>query len=143
MTASKESGSPIPEGTTDSSEGPRSVVTLGEPPDANAAPAAPNAATTASVSPAAVPTLALAVPDISLREKTEQLMRDVNGDAKQVDEKNLTPDQISRETLAKRLINSAQKSFDDNDYSAANSLATKASALLRSLPRIESSSTSK
>ena len=110
------------------------VVTLAEPADA-----AVTAARGSVTSPAAASSLALASPDGALRDKTEQMIREVDTEAKQINEKNLTPDQVSSETLATRLIRSAEKSFDDQDYSAADSLAAKASALLRTLPRIDNS----
>ncbi|HUA33628.1 MAG TPA: hypothetical protein VMA09_08475 [Candidatus Binataceae bacterium] len=110
------------------------VVTLAEPADA-----AVTAPQTSTASPVAASSLALASPDGVLRNKTEQMIRDVNAEARQVDEKNLTADQLSSETLATRLLRSAEKSFDDQDYSAADSLAAKASALLRSLPMSDNS----
>ena len=129
--ASSETVVDSPEATTPP------VITLADPADPSThVPNGPPA------SPAAASSLAMAAPDGALRNKTEQMIREVNAQANQIDQKSLTPDQVSSETSATRLIRSAEKSFDDQDYSAAHSLATKASALLRSLPKVDSAQSS-
>lgn len=133
--ASKQPAQAADSAASDTSEIPKPVVTLAEPADAPAL--SQPVQTPAPAGAPAASTIASAASDNVIRDKTDQLIREVNGAAKQIDEKNLTPDQIRSQSLALGLIHGAEKSFDDGDYSAADSLAQKASALLKSLPTVE------
>jgi hypothetical protein len=137
--ASKQPAQTTDSPVTDSPEVPKPVVTLAEPADGPAVSASaqtptPSGQVSASTSVASI------TPGAAMHDKAQALIREVNGDAKQVDEKNLTPDQIRSESLALGLIHGAEKSFDDGDYSASDSLAEKASALLKALPMVETPS---
>ncbi len=66
------------------------------------------------------------------------MIHEVSEEAKKIDSKNLDGDEKRRETIALRLIKSAEKSYADQDYSAAYSLAVKASILLKPLPETTS-----
>jgi hypothetical protein len=141
--ASKEPGarqeganSPKSQGNTGTTTPPGApVVTLGEaaPSSAGDAPSS----TVDSPAPAAGATVASAEDDIHLQ--ADRMIHDVSEEAKKIDSKSLDGDERRRETIALRLMKSAEKAYGDQDYSAAYSLAVKASVLLKPLPQTTSS----
>jgi hypothetical protein len=111
------------------------VITLGD-----AAPSsvgdAPSSVGDSSASAAGV-TVAPAEDDTHLR--ADRMIHEVNDEAKKVDSRNLDGDEKRRETIALRLLKSAETAYGAQDYSAAYSLALKASILLKPLPQTTSS----
>jgi len=71
--------------------------------------------------------------------KAVKLIQDVDRIEKRVDRKNLSADDSQRDILAQKLLQEAKKSLAERDSVAAISLATKASTLLESLPKLADS----
>lgn len=111
------------------------VITLGDAAPSSAADA-PSSVGDSSAS-AAGATVAPAEDDTHLQ--ADRMIHEVNDEAKKVDSKSLDGDEKRRETIALRLLKSAEKAYGDQDYSAAYSLAVKASVLLKPLPQATSS----
>jgi hypothetical protein len=108
------------------------IVTLGDAPSAttrgDSAPSIVDAP-----APAAGATVASAGDDIHLQ--ADRMINEVSEESKKIDNKSLDGDEKRRQTIALRLIKSAEKAYTDQDYSAAYSLAVKASILLKPLPQ--------
>ena len=71
--------------------------------------------------------------------KAMKLIQDVDRIEERVDRKNLSADDSQRDILAQKLLQEAKKSLAERDSVAAISLATKASTLLESLPKLADS----
>ncbi len=71
--------------------------------------------------------------------KAVKLIQNVDRIEKRVDRKNLSADDSQRDILAQKLLQEAKKSLAERDGVAAISLATKASTLLESLPKLADS----
>jgi hypothetical protein len=67
------------------------------------------------------------------RERTEELIRELNLSIAKIDPAKLDSSDIERRTVAASLVQSAQKALQQNDYLEANSLAMKASMMLAPL----------
>jgi hypothetical protein len=108
------------------------IVTLGDVP-----PAAPpiGDSPASGDSPAAASAATIASADDNIHLKADRMIHDVNEESKKIDSSNLDSDEKRRQTIALRLLKSAEKSYTDQDYSAAYSLAVKASILLKPLPQ--------
>jgi hypothetical protein len=143
-TASKQAAS-IAEQVEGSGHG--ADVSLEANPGAGTAgtPATPSAATSiVSLPPAAAGTPTLSSPVLESSgssgdanpAKAAKLVQDVDKIAERVDRKNLSADDSQRDILARKFLQEAKKSLAERDSGAAISLATKASTLLKPLPKL-------
>jgi len=112
------------------------IITLGDAPPA--APAIGDAPAGVD-SPATASAATVASADNTIHLKADRMIHDVNEESKKIDSASLDGDEKRRQTIALRLLKSAEKSYTDQDYSAAYSLALKASILLKPLPQNSSS----
>jgi hypothetical protein len=112
------------------------VITLGDAPSATM-PSDAGAIIGDSPSPAAGATVASASDDIHLQ--ADRVIHEVSEESKKIDSKNLNADEKRRQAIALRLLKSAENAYTEQDYSAAYSLAVKASILLKPLPQVTTS----
>jgi hypothetical protein len=136
-TAHAEEGMAKPTAPETAPNGQAPVVTLGDVP-----PAAPpigdaSASSDDAPGPAAGASVASAEDDIHLQ--ADRMIHEVSEESKKIDTKRLDNDEKRRQSIASRLLKSAEKSYTVQDYSAAYSLAVKASILLKPLPQTATS----
>ncbi len=112
------------------------VVTLADAPSATT-PGDSGRALVDSPAPVLGATGASSGDDIHLQ--ADRMIHEVSDESRKIDSKNLDGDEKRRQTIALQLLKSAEKAYTDQDYSAAYSLAVKASILLKPLPQTTSS----
>ena len=114
------------------------VVTLGDVPPV-APPLGYGASASVDSPTSATGSASVATPEDHIHLQADQMIHEVSEASKKIDTKRLDSDEKRRQTIALRLLKSAEKSYTDQDYSAAYSLALKASILLKPLPETATS----